>query len=396
MMTMKYAVLVGDGMADYSIPELGNKTPLEYAVTPNMDHLAKLGNIGLVSTVPQGLPPGSDVANLSLLGYEPSRYYSGRAPIEAASLGLKLSSEDTAFRCNLVTITNETMIDYSAGHIENDEAFQLIKELDNLLSSENVKFYPGTSYRHLVVIKNFPHGLKCTPPHDITDKNTIPFLPKGDGEELIRDLMSKARLVLANSQTNKTRLLNDKKPVTDIWLWGQGKTLTLPSLYERYNLKGSVISAVDLVRGLGILAGLQARIVQGATGYLGTNYSGKIAAAQSALETEDFVYVHVEAPDETSHEGSLSKKIQAIEEFDKYIVGEMVAYIKNNPNTRILIAPDHATPISLKTHSSEPVPFLIAGSGVKAQTNTAYCERAAQGKAVFTGPQLFENFIRGF
>ncbi len=396
MMSMKYAVLVGDGMADYSIPELDNKTPLEYAVTPNMDRLAKQGTIGLVSTVPQGLPPGSDVANLSLLGYEPSRYYSGRAPIEAASLGLKLSSEDTAFRCNLVTINNETMVDYSAGHIENDEAFQLIKELDNQLSTENVKFYPGTSYRHLVVIKNFPQNLKCTPPHDITDKNTIPFLPKGDGEEIIRSLMSKARPVLANSQTNKTRLSNGKKPVTDIWLWGQGKTLTLPSLYERYNLKGSVISAVDLVRGLGILAGLQARIVQGATGYLGTNYSGKIAAAQSALETEDFVYVHVEAPDETSHEGSLSKKIQAIEEFDKYIVGEMVAYMKYNPNIRILIAPDHATPISLKTHSGEPVPFLVSGSGVKVQANAAYSEKVAQGKSVFTGPQLFESFIRGF
>lgn len=396
-MKMKYAILVGDGMADYVIPELDNKTPLEYASTPNMDYLASQGHVGLVSTVPDGFKPGSDVANLSLLGYDPAQYYSGRAPIEAASIGIKLGPEDTAFRCNLVTIIDSIMVDYSAGHIATDTACQLISGLQHALGSDTVQFYPGSSYRHIMVIKNFPSGLKCTPPHDITDKKVDTYLPSGSGEAYILEIMNKAREILGKLSSKVNN--NDdetKRTATDIWLWGQGKSLVIPKIKDRFELIGSVISAVDLVRGLGLLAGLNVRMVQGATGYLGTNYSGKVLAAQSALENEDFVYLHVEAPDETSHEGFLQKKIQAIEEFDKFIVREMVAYQKEHPTLRILVAPDHATPVSLKTHSSEPVPFVISGPGISTNNCNVYCERVAKGKAVFTGPQLFKHFINGF
>ena len=395
-MNRKYAILVGDGMADYEIPELDNKTPLEYASTPNMDYLASQGHVGLVSTVPEGFIPGSDVANLSLLGYDPTQYYSGRAPIEAASLGIKLGPEDTAFRCNLVTIIDGIMVDYSAGHIGTNEACKLINDLQQALGNDQVQFHPGSSYRHILVVKNFPQGLKCTPPHDITDQNIDAFMPTGTGEKCIQEIMSKSRKILEQVRPNLTRNTNDEKTATDIWLWGHGKSLTIPKLEDRFGLKGSVISAVDLVRGLGLLAGLHVRMIDGATGYLGTNYSGKVQAAQEALENEDFVYLHVEAPDETSHEGSLQKKIQAIEEFDKCVVGEMVAYQKQNSNLRILIAPDHATPISLKTHSSVPVPFVVSGPGISAGNCSIYCEKVAQGKTIFTGPQLFKHFIKGF
>ena len=390
-MKNKYAIIVGDGMADRPVAELGNKTPLEYANTPNMDALAAGGVVGLVSTVPEGYPPGSDVANLSLMGYDPCEFYSGRAPIEAASLGLSLKAEDTAFRCNLVKIVNETMVDYSAEHISTDDATAIINELDKELGSSAVAFYPGISYRHILVVKNFPDGLTCTPPHDITDRETAQYMPSGNGQQLIIDLMNKARSVIKRVYSSK---LYKKSSATDIWLWGQGKAIKLPLLKKRYGLTGSVISAVDLVRGLGMLAGLEVRIVDGATGYLGTNYAGKIAAAQAALATQSFVYLHVEAPDETSHQGDLQKKIQAIEEFDKYIVGEMRSYQKQHPELRMLIAPDHATPVSIKTHSSEPVPYIICGSGITADSSVCYSENSASGKVPCTGPQLFEHFIR--
>jgi 2,3-bisphosphoglycerate-independent phosphoglycerate mutase len=394
-MKQKYALLVGDGMADFPIAQLGGKTPLAYANTPNMDMIARSGKIGLVATVPEGLPPGSDVANLSLMGYDPARYYSGRAPIEAASMGVELSANDTAFRCNLVTITNGCMADYSAGHIATDDAHEIIALLKAELDGSTIHFYPGVSYRHLLVIPDFPSGCVCTPPHDITDQQVAPHLPKGPGSDTLRLLSEKAHPLLERAPVNKRRSGTATAPVTDIWLWGHGRAVTLPGLQERFGLSGSVISAVDLVRGLGVLAGLKVRIVQGATGYLGTNYAGKIAAAREALNEEDFVYLHVEAPDETSHEGSLEKKIKAIEEFDKNIVGEMVKYQKETPGLRLLVAPDHATPVSLKTHHGAPVPYAVSGAGIAAEGAPAYCEAAAQGKPVLTGPELFERFVKG-
>jgi 2,3-bisphosphoglycerate-independent phosphoglycerate mutase len=391
---MKYALLVGDGMADWPVPDLNNRTPLECARTPNMDRIAATGIVGKVSTIPSGMQPGSDVANLSLLGYDPARYYSGRAPFEAASMGVQLADSETAFRCNLVTIENKTMIDYSAGHITTDEAHRIVDELQEPLTSESIRLYPGVSYRHLMVCRDFPSGTLCTPPHDITGKPIQSYLPQGDGSELLMSLMRRAREVLLTSPVNKERRNNGKSPVTDIWLWGQGRSLSLPTITERYGLKGSVISAVDLVRGLGVLAGLKIRMVDGATGYLGTNYAGKMAAALAALAEEDFVYLHVEAPDETGHEGIAEKKIRAIEEFDHHIVGEMLLYQERIGDLRILVAPDHATPLAIKTHSGEPVPYAICGPGFNADRQTSFSEVSVKHCSPITGPELFEQFMR--
>jgi 2,3-bisphosphoglycerate-independent phosphoglycerate mutase len=394
-MKTRYALLVGDGMADYPVPQLGNKTPLAYAATPNMDTVARQGSIGMVSTIPEGMPPGSDVANMSLMGYDPAKYYSGRAPIEAASLGVALSEDDVAFRCNLVTLKDALMADYSAGHIATEEARLLITELSKELTNESVHFYPGVSYRHLVVINGIMGELECTPPHDISDQEYGPHLPKGPGSDILVSLMERAHAVLASSLVNKRRYEAKKPPATDIWLWGQGRAVVLPALRDSYAIEGTVISAVDLIRGLGILAGLKAPVIPGATGYLGTNYAGKIAAAQDALRDGDFVYLHVEAPDETSHEGSLEKKITAIEEFDKNIVGEMLRIQNETEGLKLLVAPDHATPVSTKTHAPGPVPYAMCGQGVAAGGYTVYTEEAAKDKNVLTGVGLFELFIRG-
>jgi len=393
---MKYAILVGDGMADVPLPELDNRTPLDYAKTPNMDAVAQAGIVGLVKTIPDGLAPGSDVANMSLMGYDPVQYYSGRAPIEAASMGISLSSTDVAFRCNLVTLKNGIMDDYSAGHIETPDAHEVIAFLQSVIGTKTIRFYPGVSYRHLLVISDYPDGaLSCTPPHDISGKKYSGYLPKGAGEKIVRDIMEKARMILATSWLNDRRISQGTKPVTGIWLWGQGKAVVLPTMHERFGITGSVISAVDLVRGIGLLAGLTVRIVDGATGYLGTNYSGKVAAAHDALVNEDFVFVHIEAPDETSHEGSLDKKIQAIEEFDKNVVGEVLKMRNEFPDLRILVLPDHATPIPLKTHDRFPVPFAVCGKNVDKGNSASYCEKSASGKNPYTGVSLFETFIRG-
>lgn len=392
---MKYAFLVGDGMADEPIAELGGRTPLEAAHIPNMDRIAALGRVGRVKTVPDGLPPGSDVANLSLLGYDAAAVFQGRGPIEAASIGVELHPDDTAFRCNLVTLRDGLMDDYSAGHITTEESRPLILELQAALGTDTVHFVPGVSYRHLAILKNFPVGLDCTPPHDISGRPWEPHRPLGPGREIVLELMEKARRVLAASETNKRRIAAGKKPATDVWLWGQGRAMKLATLKEKFGLTGSVISAVDLVRGLGVLAGLKVRLVPGATGYLGTNYAGKIAAAKEALATEDFVYLHVEAPDETGHEGDLHKKIQAIEEFDKNIVGEILAWADGRPDVRILVAPDHATPVATKTHDGKPVPYAVCGSGVSAGGVLTYSERSAAACPVIPAVELFERFIKG-
>lgn len=391
---MKYALLIGDGMADWPVAELDNKTLLDYARTPHMDRIAATGAIGRVATVPDGMQPGSDVANLALLGYDPKRYYSGRAPIEAASLGVSLSESDMAFRCNLVTIENETMVDYSAGHISTDEAHAIITELQTHCTTDTIAFHPGVSYRHLLVCSGFSGDLHTTPPHDITGKPVHSYFPQGEGSKELMQLILRARDLLAQSPVNKARLAAGKRPVTDIWLWGEGYTMTLPSMAQRYGLTGSVISAVDLVRGIGILAGLQVRLVDGATGYLGTNYAGKIEAATKALDEEDIVYLHVEAPDETGHEGFLEKKIQAIEEFDTHIVGEMLRVQEQRGDLRLLVTPDHATPVVIKTHSEEPVPFVLCGPGITSDSNDRYYEKVAESCTPITGPELFDRFIK--
>jgi len=391
---MKYAMLIGDGMADWPVAALGNRTPLEYADTPNMDRIAATGTLGLVATVPPGMNPGSDVANLSLLGYDPMSYYSGRAPIEAASMGISLGEEDTAFRCNLVTIENGAMIDYSAGHISTEDASEIVTALQRFCSSETIRFFTGKSYRHLMVARAFPDGLTTTPPHDITGKPVMQFLPQGEGAQELAFLSNKAHDVLAGLAVNEKRIADGKRPVTDVWFWGQGKGRALPTLAQRFGITGSVVSAVDLVMGLGVLAGLSVRHVEGATGYLGTNYAGKVAAAVAALDEEDFVYLHVEAPDETGHEGDLQKKVLAIEEFDRCIVGEMLALQEHRGDLRMIVTPDHPTPLAVRTHCSDPVPFALCGPGVSRGGYDVYTELAAQECDILTGPVLFNRFIR--
>jgi 2,3-bisphosphoglycerate-independent phosphoglycerate mutase len=392
---VKYAILVGDGMADEPIARLAGKTPLEHAHTPHMDSIASEGTIGLVKTVPDGMSPGSDVANMSLMGYDPRQYYCGRAPIEAASMGVALGPNDTAFRCNLVHIDNGVMADYSSGHIETHDSARLISDLKSL-DTNGRRFYAGVSYRHLLVLSDFPGGeLILTPPHDISGRPVDEYLPRGAGSDILAELSRQAHGILEQAETNKERASRGLVTSTDIWLWGHGKPIVMPTLRERYGVSGSVISAVDLVRGLGKLAGLTVRIVEGATGYLGTNYAGKVAAAAQALREEDFVFLHVEAPDETSHEGSLEKKLQAIEEFDAGIVGEIVKLRGPHPDLRVMVLPDHGTWLSLKTHHGAPVPFAVSGRGIAADPAPAYCERSARGRRTYDGESLLETFIGG-
>jgi 2,3-bisphosphoglycerate-independent phosphoglycerate mutase len=311
-------------------------------------------------------------------------------------MGVPLAEKDTAFRCNLVHAAGGVMRDYSSGAIETSDAAALIEELKSELDSDTVRLYPGVSYRHLLVIGGFPAGeLSCTPPHDITGKPCEPHLPAGAGADILADLALRARAVLRESPVNRRREAEGKVPVTDIWLWGQGRATVLPGIKERFGLTGSVITAVDLVRGLGRLAGLTVRRVEGATGYLDTNYAGKVAAAREALESEDLVYVHVEAPDETSHEGELDKKLQAIEDFDAKVVGPLSRLRERHERLRILVLPDHPTLLSTKTHDDTPVPFVVCGTGIEPDGVRRYCEAEAPPEARFTGTTLFEELVRG-
>jgi 2,3-bisphosphoglycerate-independent phosphoglycerate mutase len=362
---MKYIVLLGDGMPDEKIGALGDRTPLQAAVTPNMDRLARLGKFGLAQTVPKGLAPGSDVANLSVFGYDPHTCYTGRSPLEAASMGVALGPDDVAFRVNLVNLISVDdklcMRDYSSGHITTEEGRELIAALQHEFGNDEFQFYPGVSYRHLLVWRNGKEALSTTPPHDITGKCIDEFLAKGEGAECLNNLMSATRAFLAAHPLHGRRLEQNKIPVNSIWLWGQGKAPRMQTYKEKFDLSGAVISAVDLIRGIGVYAGLDIIKVEGATGYIDTNYRGKAEAALTALETRDFVYLHVEAPDEASHSGNLEYKIRAIEDFDTKIVGPILEGIGKFGEYRVLCISDHPTPLRLMTHSSDAVPFVIYG-----------------------------------
>jgi len=358
---MKYAVLIGDGMADYPIEELGGRTILQAARTPAMDSIAARGKVGLAKTVPEGFPPGSDVANMSIFGYDPAIYYSGRAPLEAASMGVALAADDVAFRCNLITIEHGRIKDYSAGHISSDEAEILIDTLDSELRTEKVRFYPGISYRHLIVAGNdLGAETECTPPHDITGEKKDDYLPRGKDGEFFSGLIEASTVVLELHPVNLKRVQEGKNPANSIWVWGQGYAPKFKTFQELYGKNGAIISAVDLLKGIGIYAGLDVIEVPGATGYLDTNYEGKASAAIEALKTRDFVFVHVEAPDEAGHEGSLEKKLKAVEDFDSRIVAPILKHAEasDEPFT-ILVMPDHPTPISVKTHTRDPIPFAV-------------------------------------
>ena len=375
---MKYIILVGDGMADRPVKELGGKTPLEAAKTENMDYLARNGMCGMVNFVPPSLQPASDVANLSLFGYDPMRFYTGRAPFEAASMGIELGEDDIAFRCNLVTLTSGMMDSYSSGHITTPEARKLIKELDAELSNDKIKFYPGVSYRHLCVIKNAARKAKCTAPHDISGKPVKDYLPAGEGSEILKELMLKSVPILERSLVNKKRIKAGQKPANSIWLWGQGTKPVMPTYEEKYYLTGSVITAVDLIKGIGVYAGLDVINVPGATGYLDTNYKGKAEYALQSLRAKDFVFVHVESPDECGHNGDIKGKIQAIEDFDDLVVGTILKGMKRFKEWRMLVTADHLTPLEIKTHARGMVPFAICGTGIKPNGAKSFSEKTIE------------------
>ncbi|MBP1685382.1 MAG: putative homoserine kinase [Deltaproteobacteria bacterium] len=381
---MKYIILQPDGVADWPIAELGDRTPLEYGHTPNMDYLACYGMLGMTHTIPEGCPPGSDVGTMSILGYDPRRYHTGRSPIEAASMGVELRPDDVAFRCNLVCIEGGAMCDFTAGHISTDEAAKIIRDLQRELGGDGFEFYPGVSYRHLLVWRGGKVSMGTTPPHDITDRPVAGYLPDGDGADVLRRLMAASQEILAQHAVNRARRERGQRPATSIWLWGQGKRPALPTLRDRFGINGSVISAVDLVNGLGVLAGLEVIRVPGVTGFLDTNYQGKAAYALRALAAKDLVFVHVEATDETGHMGDVQKKIQAVEDFDSKVLAPILEGLREIPEWRLLMMPDHATPCALKTHSADPVPFvLVDAQDLKRQGDRrAYGERAAAATGV--------------
>jgi len=365
--TIKYLVVLGDGMADYPVPQLNGKTPLQVSQKPAMDRLASLGELGTVKTVPTGLPPGSDVANLSVMGYDPHIYYTGRSPLEAVSMGIDLKPTDVAFRCNLVTLSDapfyhdKTMIDYSSDEISTAESKVLMADIAKSLNTATFSFYPGISYRHLMVWHGGPVNCQLTPPHDISDRPITSHLPKGDGEAQLLGLMEQSINILKNHPINQARIQKGLRPATSIWLWGQGKKPALKSFTEKYQLQGSVISAVDLAKGLGLCAGLKVINVPGATGNVHTNFRGKAEAALNAFKAgQDFIYLHFEAPDEAGHRGEIENKILSIERINsealEFLLKEMPRVTED---FKIMLLPDHPTPLTLKTHVSDPVPFVI-------------------------------------
>ncbi len=400
---MKTIVLVCDGMADEPVEQLNGRTPLEAAKTPFMDALAREGKVGLARTIPPGFTPASDVGNLCILGYDPRQYYSGRGPLEAANMGVPLQEGDVAFRCNLVTADGDRLMDYSAGHISSEESAKLVQHIDASLGSERLRFYPGIQYRHLTIFRDpslteILLKTACSPPHDIMGWNISEHWPKGPAaEELVR-LMETSRPLLAAHEVNQVRIDLKENPGNMIWLWGQGTQLHLPTFREQWKLTGSVISAVDLVKGAGRLAGLEVLDVPGATGYYDTNYEGKAQAALRSLKKHDFVFVHVEAADEAGHNGDLRQKLLAIENFDKWVVGSMREKLDTlKEDARILVIPDHPTPVAKRTHTAEPVPFLIWGKGISANGAEAFGESTAKatGWMVEDAHEILPRLLRG-
>ncbi|HSV30567.1 MAG TPA: cofactor-independent phosphoglycerate mutase [Atribacteraceae bacterium] len=383
---VKYIVILGDGMADYPILELDGRTPLEEAHTPCIDSLAEWGVLGLVKTIPDDLPAGSDVANLSVLGYDPHLFYSGRSPFEAASMGIDLQDEDIVFRVNLITLTEEknyrdkTILDHSAGEISTEEGKALIELINQELGRDGFTFYPGLSYRHLLVWNGGPDTWDLTPPHDILGRVIGDFLPKGEYSEVFLDIMQRSGGLLQNHPLNRRREDQGLYPANSIWIWGEGKKPSLQSFPEKYGVRGSVISEVDLIKGLGICAGLESINVPGATGDFHTNYRGLATAALQCLQQEnDFVFVHIEAPDECSHRNELSKKVRSIELIDREVVEVIVNALNQEKKVySILFLPDHATPLSVRTHTRDAVPFLIFRSHEKRNfVGRGYSEKSA-------------------
>jgi 2,3-bisphosphoglycerate-independent phosphoglycerate mutase len=373
---LKYVIIHGDGMADWPCDELGGKTPLEAAHKPNMDLIASRGELGLVATIPAGMPSGSDVGTMTMLGYDPARYHTGRAPIEAASQGIALAPGDVVFRMNLVSLTPSdggamVMDDFTSGHITSEEAGRIVDDLRRELASDGIEFFNGVSYRHLMVWRNGLNGTKLTPPHDITGKPVEPHLPQGEGADRLSNLMRRASDILREHSVNRDRCAAAKTAATAVWFWGQGRRPAVPTLKDRFGVEGSVISAVDLVNGLGRLAGLDVITVPGATGFLDTDYAAKARYGIDSLKRRDFLFLHIEAPDEAGHMGRSDYKVEAIERIDELILGPLLDELPSFGEWALLLMPDHATPSILKTHSNEPVPFAILKGGKTAITGEA-------------------------
>jgi 2,3-bisphosphoglycerate-independent phosphoglycerate mutase len=399
---MKYIIVLTDGCADYPVEALGGKTPLEASNTPNMDLFASEGRLFQVKTVGDGLKPGSDVANLSVMGYDPYKYYTGRSPLEAASIGVELTPSQTAFRANIVTLSDEenyedkTMLDYSSGEITTPESTILMNAIEEALGGDDIHFYPGVSYRHLFVWDNAPEAFHLTPPHDISDRKIKDYLP--DNERIL-ELMKKSEKILRDHPVNKKRVAEGKNPATSLWIWGEGKKPLLSSFKDITGLDGAVVSAVDLIKGIGILAGMDSIDVEGATGNLHTNFDGKAKAAVKALleDNKDLVYVHLEAPDECGHQGDPEGKTRSLELIDEKIIGYIKSKLeKAGEDYAFMVLPDHFTPVSIKTHSGEPVPCIMYKKGDNNHTGFTYTEKCANehGERISVGHTLMQEFLK--
>lgn len=401
---MKYLILVPDGAGDESIAELGGKTPLEAADLSNIDELAHRGKVGMVKTIPPGVAPGSDAANLSVMGYDPSVYLTGRSPLEAASIGIDMSDTDVAFRTNLITLTGDgdyedlIITDHSSGDITTEEADELIKAINEAFEDENIKFYTGVSYRHCMIVHNGSTDYELTPPHDVLTQRVGDHLPKGEGAEFITDMMKKSYDILKDHPVNKARMEKGLNPANTIWIWGQGRKPKLSSFYDKYGIKGTAISAVDLIKGIAICAGLNSVDVEGATGTLHTNFDGKAQAAVREYENGmDFVYMHLEGPDECSHQGDRDGKIQCLESIDKKVLKPIVDYLRaSGEDFKVLVVPDHRTPLAIRTHSSTPVPFVIYDSANEEpyDEEKCFCEKSGEKGMYFdSGFELADFFF---
>ena len=376
---MKYLLIIFDGMADEPIDELDGATPMQVAKTPFMDQLAEQGRVGVVYTTPEEMQPGSDITNMNILGYDPQEFYTGRAPLEAASLEIPLDPKDVAFRCNLVSTDGKLMLDSSAGHISTEEARILIDLVSEKLSTQFIRFYPGMSYRHIMVWRDGSDNVHTTAPYKFVGKPFADYLPEGDGEEKLRELILDSYEILSEHVINQRRIDEDHQPANMIWFWGEGRQPDIPSFFSRYGLKASVVAAVDLIRGFGRMVGMRVIDVPGATGYIDTNYAGKGQYALAALQDSDFVWVHVEAADEAGHEQKLDKKIEAIERMDAETLGTIMHGLeKTREDVRILLLPDHPTPLATGGHTSNPVPFVLYDSTNKQRNSLPFDENAVE------------------
>lgn len=400
---MKFLIMLGDGMADRPVPQLDNKTPLEAADCRTMDFIAQNGELGLTNTLFEGLPTGSDTANLSVLGYDPHKYYTGRSPIEALGLGIPLSDDDTVFRLNLVSISTDgafedkVMLDHSADKITNEEAYALLDAISERFATPSLIFHRGVSYRHIMIWKNIDYGYTMMPPHDILGKTIGEYLPGGKYGEKVLSMMRESYEILMAHPVNKARISRGLRPANCIWLWGEGTRPALSDFRERYGISGSVVTAVPLIKGLANGVGLRPIDVDGATGDYYTNYKGKADAAISAFKSGDeFVFVHVEAPDECGHDGDFELKVRAIERIDREILAPVKEYLDMcGEEYRILLMPDHATPIEVRTHTIAPIPYAIYGAGFDKKSGLSYSEANAEKSGVVTplGYEIMNRFV---